>query len=79
MIIFGVLIVVVMFGGIPFLTSFSYILLAGEIMEVTMEKNVSKLYKLMDKGGYDIKPRRLYNIYPEGYIPSQKEKENDSE
>ena len=79
MIIFGVLIVIVMFGGIPFLTGFSYILLAGEIMEITREKNVSKLYKIMEKDGYDIKPRTIYNIYPDGYIPSKKEKVNDSE
>ena len=79
MIIFGVLIVIVMFGGIPFLTGFSYILLAGEIMEITREKNVTKLYKKMKKDGYDIKPRIIYNIYPEGYTPSQKEKVNDSE
>jgi len=76
---FGLLVVVVMFGGIPFLTGFSYILLAGEIMEVTMEKNVNKLYKLMEKDGYDIKPRTIYNIYPEGYIPSKKEKLDDSQ
>ncbi|MFX0019216.1 MAG: hypothetical protein ACFFAF_10875, partial [Candidatus Hermodarchaeota archaeon] len=81
MFFFGILVVVVMFGGIPFLTGFSYTLLAGEIMELTNEKNVSKLYKLMEKDGYDIKPRKIYNIYPEGNIPSQQEKEkvNDSE
>ncbi len=79
MFFFGILVVVVMFGGIPFLTGFSYILLAGEIMELTTEKNVSKLYKFMEKEGYDTKPRKITNIYPEGYIPSQKEKEIDSE
>ncbi|MFX1458953.1 MAG: hypothetical protein ACFFBT_05755 [Promethearchaeota archaeon] len=81
MFFFGILVVVVMFGGIPFLTGFSYTLLAGEIMELTNEKNVSKLYKLMEKDGYDIKPRKIYNIYPEGNIPSQQEKVkvNDSE
>jgi len=79
MFFFGILVVVVMFGGIPFLTGFSYVLLAGEIMEITMEKNVIKLYKLMEKDGYDIKPRTIYNIYPEGNIPSQKENLNDSE
>ncbi|MGB5910523.1 MAG: hypothetical protein WBH31_04945 [Promethearchaeia archaeon] len=79
MFFFGILVVVVMFGGIPFLTGFSYILLAGEIMELTTEKNVSKLYKFMEKEGYDTKPRKITNIYPEGYIPSQKEKVNDSE
>ncbi|MFX0181113.1 MAG: hypothetical protein ACFE78_13065, partial [Candidatus Hodarchaeota archaeon] len=79
MFFFGILVVVVMFGGIPFLTGFSYILLAGEIMEVTMEKNISKLYKFMEKEGYDIKPRKITNIYPEGRMASQNEKIRDSE
>ncbi|MFX1495062.1 MAG: hypothetical protein ACFFBZ_12320, partial [Promethearchaeota archaeon] len=79
MFFFGILVVVVMFGGIPFLTGFSYILLAGEIMEVSMEKNVNKLYKFMENKGYDIKLRKITNIYPERKISSQNEKIKDSE
>ena len=72
-IIFGILIVVVMFGGIPFFTSFSYVLLAGEIMELCAEENIQKLYKIMEKNGYDTTPREITNIYPSGYKSPKKE------
>ncbi|MBY9014043.1 MAG: hypothetical protein KGD70_16920, partial [Candidatus Lokiarchaeota archaeon] len=64
--IFGVLIIVVFFAGIPFLTAFSYILLAGEIMEFSIDFNTQKLYTLMEKKGYDTTPRDVTNIYPDG-------------
>ena len=70
--IFGILIVFVMFWGAPFLTGFSYILLAGEVMEYTVDHNAQKLYRMMAKNGYDIKPHKLTNIYPSGYEPSKK-------
>ena len=71
MMVFGVLIIVVFFGGIPFLTAFSYVLLAGEIMEMCVESNTQKLYKTMEKNGYDIKPRDITNIYPTRSEPSK--------
>ncbi|MFW9821895.1 MAG: hypothetical protein ACFFE4_03125 [Candidatus Thorarchaeota archaeon] len=71
--IFGILIVFVMFWGAPFLTGFSYILLASEVMEYTVNHNTYKLYKLMEKRGYDVKPKKLTSIYPSGYKPSEKE------
>lgn len=37
-----------MFEGIPFLTGFSYLLIAGEVMELNVENNVNKLYKIME-------------------------------
>ena len=64
--LFGVLIIVVFFAGIPFLTAFSYILLAGEVMEFSVDFNTQKLYTLMEKKGYDITPRDVTNIYPDG-------------
>ena len=73
-VIFGVFIIIVMFGGIPFLTAFSYILLAGEVMELNAEGNIAKLYKIMENKGYDITPRNIMNIYPSGIEPSKKEK-----
>ncbi|MFX1418671.1 MAG: hypothetical protein ACFE9N_07110 [Promethearchaeota archaeon] len=71
--IFGLLIVIVMFVGIPFLTSFSYVLLAGEIMELDAEKNIQKLYNIMEKNGYDTKPRDITNLYSSGYESSKRE------
>jgi hypothetical protein len=69
--IFGVLVIVVFFAGIPFLTAFSYILLAGEIMEFSMDFNTQKLYSLMEKKGYDTTPHDVTNIYPDGKPASQ--------
>ena len=74
MMIFGVLIIVVMFGGIPFLTAFSYVLLAGEVMELCVEENTQKLYNIMEKNGYDTTPHDITNIYPSGFHSSEKEK-----
>jgi len=71
--IFGILIVFVMFWGAPFLTGFSYILLTGEIMEYSVDNNTQKLYKMMEKKGYDTKPHNLTNLYPSGYNPSKRE------
>jgi len=62
--IFGILMIIVFFAGIPFLTAFSYVLLAGEIMEFSMDYNIQKLYGKMAKKGYDIIPRDITNIYP---------------
>lgn len=73
-IIFGVLITVVMFGGIPFLTAFSYVLLAGEVMELCAEENIKKLHNIMEKNGYDTTPRDITNIYPSGFPSSEKDK-----
>lgn len=70
--IFGVLVIVVFFAGIPFLTAFSYILLAGEVMEFSLDLNSEKLYALMQKKGYDTTPRDVTNIYPDG-IPTSHE------
>jgi len=64
--IFGVLVIAVFFFGIPFLTAFSYILLAGEVMEFSIDFNTQKLYTLMEKKGYDTTPRDVTNIYPDG-------------
>jgi hypothetical protein len=64
MMIFGVLIIGVFFGGIPFLTAFSFVLLAGEIMEMCVESNKQKLFDTMKKNGYNTTPRDITNIYP---------------
>ena len=72
--IFGVLVIVVFFAGIPFLTAFSYILLAGEIMEFSIDFNTQKLYTLMEKKGYDPTPRDVTNIYPDGKPTSRESK-----
>lgn len=68
----GAFMVIVMFWGTPFLTSFSYMLLTIDIMDDHVEKNVEKLYKKMEKQGYDTTPRTLTQLYPSGYSPSQK-------
>ena len=73
LVIFGVLIIVVFFGGIPFLTAFSYVLLAGEIMEMCVDSNKQKLYDTMEKNGYNTTPRSITNIYPSGSEPSKPE------
>ena len=77
MMVFGVLIVFVLFGGIPFLTAFSYILFAGEVMELSAEENIQKLYNIMEKNGYDTKPRKITNIYPSGYQPRKGDPSNE--
>ncbi|MFW9879112.1 MAG: hypothetical protein ACFFG0_39035, partial [Candidatus Thorarchaeota archaeon] len=69
--LFGFLVVIVMFVGIPFLTGFSYILLAGEVMELNAEQNIQKLYKIMEKNGYDTSPHDIKNIYLSGYNNSK--------
>ena len=63
---FMALIIIIFFAGIPFLTSFSYVLLAGEIMEFSIDYNVQKLYSKMERADYDITPRNITNIYPSG-------------
>ena len=78
-IIFGVLIIVVFFVGIPFLTAFSYVLLAGEVMEFSIDFNTSKLYSLMEKNGYDTTPKDITNIYPEGFSEPKKPISDDLE
>ncbi|MFX0083869.1 MAG: hypothetical protein ACFE94_19125 [Candidatus Hodarchaeota archaeon] len=78
MMVFGLLIILVFFVGIPFLTAFSYVLLAGEVMEMCVESNVQKLYARMEKGGYNTEPRDATNIYPSGSKRSDsKEPETD--
>jgi len=77
--IFGLLITLVFFIGIPFLTAFSYVLLAGEVMEFSMDFNTQKLYSLMEKKGYDTTPRDITNIYPEGFIERKKSITEDQE
>ena len=76
MMVFGVLIIFVFFAGIPFLTAFSYVLLAGEVMEMCVDSNIQKLYEKMKKNGYDTTPRNITNIYPSGFSSSEN---NESE
>jgi hypothetical protein len=77
--IFGLLMVLVFFAGIPFLTAFSYILLAGEIMEFSMDYNINKLYKKMEKHGYNTIPRKIINLYQSRYTSLKKELLNNVE
>jgi len=70
--IFGIFLVLVMFWGNPFITSFSYMLLAEEVMELSVNKNVEKLYKIMKKKGYDTTPRDLTKLYPSGFDSEKK-------
>ena len=70
--IFGLLITLVFFVGIPFLTAFSYVLLACEVMEFSIDFNTQKLYAIMEKKGYNTRPRDITNLYPEGFSKSQK-------
>jgi len=69
--LFGFLITAVMFFGIPFLTAFSYVLLAGEVMELSVEDNVKKLYTIMEDNGYDTKPHDITGLYPSGHETSE--------
>ena len=75
--IFGILIVIVLFWGMPFLTSFSYVLLAGEIMEFSNDVNTRKLLRLMEKAGFNTTPRDLTNIYPPGLVKKDKVETSD--
>ena len=77
--IFGLFMVLVFFAGIPFLTAFSYILLAGEIMEFSMDHNVNKLYMKMKKRGYNTIPRKITNLYQSGYISPDNSVTDDTE
>ena len=70
--IFGVFLVFVMFWANPFITAFSYMLLAQDVMELSHDKNVAKLYKIMEKKGYDTKPRDLTKLYPSGFDLKEK-------
>ena len=73
------LIIIVFFVGIPFLTAFSYILLAGEVMEFSIDFNTQKLYSLMEKKGYNTTPREITNIYPEGFTKERESITTDQE
>ena len=42
--IFGILMVIIVFWGTPFLTAFSYIILSHEIMEFSLEESKTKLF-----------------------------------
>ncbi|MBD3212927.1 MAG: hypothetical protein GF311_09995 [Candidatus Lokiarchaeota archaeon] len=73
-IIFGFFMTIVFFWGIPFLTAFSYILLAEEIMEFSLEENKNKLYEIMKSNGFDTEPRRITNLKPQEKQISKKSK-----
>ncbi|MBD3212926.1 MAG: hypothetical protein GF311_09990 [Candidatus Lokiarchaeota archaeon] len=64
--VFGIFLVTTLFWGAPFLVSFSYILFAEEIMELSVEENTQRLYEIMEKNGYDTTPKQLINLYPNG-------------
>jgi hypothetical protein len=70
--IFGLLVIIVFFAGIPFLTAFSYVLLAGEVMEFSIDFNTQKLYSIMENKGYDTTPKDITNLYPEGFKEPKK-------
>ncbi|NHI94474.1 MAG: hypothetical protein EAX96_18430 [Candidatus Lokiarchaeota archaeon] len=72
MVIFGGLISVVAFWGLPFFTGISFMLLSISVMEGTLPDNKIKLYNLMEKGGFDITPRNITRLYPEGYEKTKK-------
>ncbi|KKM93017.1 hypothetical protein LCGC14_1212720, partial [marine sediment metagenome] len=75
--IFGILIVIVLFWGMPFFTSFSYVLFASEIMEFSNDVNTRKLLRLMEKAGFNTTPRDLTNIYPPGLVKKDKVETSD--
>ncbi len=53
--------------GFPFLTGFCFMFFAIIIMEVSIHKNRDKLYKMMQKEGYDVTPMNLENrLFPSG-------------
>jgi len=73
MAIFGVFVIFALFYGLPFYTAFTYMFLAIDVMDFKHEENSQKLYKKMEKHDYDITPRKIINLYPEGkYIASMK-------
>ncbi|MHA1457487.1 MAG: hypothetical protein ACTSRT_15445 [Promethearchaeota archaeon] len=83
MFIFGIFFVTVMFYGTPFLTAFSYILFSIEVMDYSHDYNSEKLYKKMQKHGYDTTPRKLTNLFSSGFeelrrIPESKKEEKES-
>jgi hypothetical protein len=63
MAIVGVLLTIVLFYGTPFLTAFSYILLAIEIMNFSHKENTQRLYKIMEKNGIDTKPYDISSLF----------------
>ena len=63
----GALVCVVSFWGLPFFTGLAYMLLAISTMESNIEANRLQLYDLMKKGGYNVKPKHLTNLYPDGF------------
>jgi len=71
-IVFGFFMTLVFFWGIPFLTGFSYVLLAEEIMESSLKMNAEKLYSIMEKNEYNTKPQKITNLQiPELKITSE--------
>jgi len=83
MFIFGIFLLIVMFYGTPFLTSFSYMLLSIEVMDYSYDYNSEKLYEIMRKKGYDTTPRKLTNLFPSGFeelrrTPEPKKKKKES-
>jgi len=41
-------------------------------MEFSIDFNTQKLYSLMEKKGYDINPRDITNLYPDGFTEPKK-------
>ncbi len=58
MILLMVLLLII-FWGLPFITGFAYVLLAEELMDFSTEYNNRRLYKLMEKGGIDPTLRKI--------------------
>jgi len=71
--IMGALVAIVSFWGLPFFTGLAYMLLSVSAMESNIEANRLQLYELMDKGGYDVSPKQLTNLYPEGFHKKTKQ------
>jgi len=65
--IFGAFMLITMFWGTPFLTTFCYMLFAISTMDFSLSENTQKLYDLLQRKGYDITPHKLTNLYPSGY------------
>ena len=66
MAVFGAFLVISLFYGLPFFTSFAYILLANDVMDFKHEENSQKLYKIMEKHGFDTTKRDIVNLFPQG-------------
>ena len=49
----------------------------GDVMDACKDSNSQKLYKIMEKHGYDITPRNITNLYPSGYQVSDKMKRKE--